>query len=113
MPSVTYSFSMGLLKSGLPFESIDVGLSLLKSESQVQLHGILSRRSRCKIDITDAGFFGALERRSYKQLTDTFASGVHVDNDVLDPGMEAGRDTIDYERKDAEDLVFVSNIYGG
>ena len=75
-------------------EAVQVGLAALEADALVQAVGGLARRAAGQADVLGAAPAGLVEGGPVERLADPVAARRLVDDDVLDPRLEPGRDAV-------------------
>src|SRR3954452_12631558 len=86
-------------------EPVDVGLVVLEAQPLIELVGGLTRRATGEADVLRTAPPGFVERRRAERCAHALAAHGPVDDDVLDPRLETGRDPVEGERQAAHDAA--------
>ena len=83
--------------------AVDVRLAALEADALVEPVGGLARRAARQADVLGAAPAGLVERGAVERLADALAGRGLVDDDVLDPRLQARRDAVEGQRERADD----------
>ena len=85
--------------------AVDVGVAGVEADALVEAVGRLPLRARREVDLLGAAPAGLVERRPAERLADAVATRCGVDDDVVDPRLQPGRERVHRQREAADDVA--------